>query len=796
MRRNTTLLSTPRFVMSNRLLAQTVRTHRKQLLVLLWTLIVFLTVYWVLVSLTDTVSRELVAQTQPLVGADILVESSVPFEDTMLETFARYEIEYGLRSSYVTSLSTTLISETVDPALVSVLWVDENYPLYGALEVQQLGWDQDKNSDRVILDQETFAQYATNWTIAIWSLTVPVSWTLSELPTVSLGVFDEWRTLLIDRDLLERTWLTWMGSRVSYEYQLALPANQQSSVWSESDLMNSIIEQLRAEPVLRWRVEVENWARRIAQIASIITEFDRFIRTVLLATMALILLTIMIGVRTFFVREQRTIWILRLLGQTSWAVQWLYRAVFGVCFWVAALCAMWLVLLSPALFAPIIDSLAVSSVYWVTGQTLGEIAIIAVVVALATLIPSLLQVTTQPALALLSPQAQTITQHRWLIGLVTLTSLTVIYMVTIWWWIAMGITLVVFVLFTLLYYGVMSGALRLLQGLSSNLYKRVQTNKWFMRYDWVRATRVPGNQSLLISIWLFVSLAVIGTVWGITWSFLSTLEEVTQAQPWLYVLNVLEDDTDYITQTYPDSTLYDIILSRIISVDATSPASWEFDREFNATSITFNQDDYLEWSAPQPWEVSLEAWFAERLWAEVWSTIEFFIQWRTLPLQVTSLRREAQRTQWPFFYVQFSTEQFADAPRQYFWTVDIGDQPLGEFKRSIVQELWPYLTFIDTTALIDTVRWFATTLTTVIIILVSVLSLLVLLAIFISLDSMRQLRVFKERIYRMLWATGSMLRTSAHSELSTLLWVSFTLAVLFSIAVVWYAIYSSEFLTW
>jgi hypothetical protein len=86
------------------------------------------------------------------------------------------------------------------------------------------------------------------------------------------------------------------------------------------------------------------------------------------------------------------------------------------------------------------------------------------------------------------------------------------------------------------------------------------------------------------------------------------LDRIGADQPSLYILNVLPEDTSYIDAKYPDAEIYDVILSRIVSINgsslgdhvlAMSGSLGEFTREFNVTSVSLTPDSYTQGTSPQ-----------------------------------------------------------------------------------------------------------------------------------------------------------------------------------------------------
>jgi predicted lysophospholipase L1 biosynthesis ABC-type transport system permease subunit len=143
--------------------------------------------------------------------------------------------------------------------------------------------------------------------------------------------------------------------------------------------------------------------------------------------------------------------------------------------------------------------------------------------------------------------------------------------------------------------------------------------------------------------------------------------------------------------------------------------------------------------------------------------VGFFIQGRTFELEVTSLR-EIERTAGPFFFVQFAAEQFADAPKTFFWTVNVAPEDKEALQQTLVDELGPHLSFVDTDEIIATVQDITSDVIAVVYVLLSLLVIFVLASIGVCLEAMHSLKTHKVTLYGLLGATTPMIRRSLYSE--------------------------------
>jgi putative ABC transport system permease protein len=436
---------------------------------------------------------------------------------------------------------------------------------------------------------------------------------------------------------------------------------------------------------------------------------------------------------------------------------------------------------------------------WQAGLIMIILAAISLTLPLSTI------VTTSP-LALLRPSSGiSKTKTLWIQWLVSAIWVFLIYIITLGDWIG-GVVFVVW--WTLVLLGIAWIIWAILKWSVKTISLRRQSN--FMQFDGLRSMIAPWNQSILMTIGILITMTALIVISALSSSFLNQLASISEDQPSLYVLNILPEYIPTITQDYPDAELYDSILSRIQWVngltlsDHLEQNQWSewwsrgdsFTREFNVTTATLSPASYLAWSPPAIGEVSLEEWFAQRLGVQLGDTIQFFIQWRTFDLELTSLRAIQRDGSWPFFYVQFPVKEFQDAPKSFFWLVDVARDEKPAFKTSLVEKLWPALSFVDTDDIIETVTDITSKLITVIRILVGCLAVFVAVSIAVCLDAMKSLKTQKVKLYRLLGATSSMIKTSLRSEQVTLFIISLSISALLAWSIVITIFSLTEFLEW
>lgn len=755
--------------MSTTLLRQLFRTNRKRLLGILGVVTFSLTLFVVITMVVDNVNQQILDQTKPLVWADIIIEWSQPLSGSAQIFLEELQTQYAIQVSNKVEFSTNITFTGVDAKLTQVIWVDENYPLYGEVATADL-----TNSDAtwVFVDPQTYEQFTSDNRIRLGTQVFGIEWIIEELPATTISLFDEWRTILLPYDQVASTQLTQLWSRVEYETLIKTSSKAQTQ---------ELLEILRNEPAFEWVYEIEDGSRRIDQITSITNEFDRFITIVLIVTFVLVTTTIFIAVRTFFANQQQFIAILKLLWQNNRSTLLLYGTLFASCFvvWWLVACGIWWLIITA------LRSFPLASDFILYPYAREQAWMIMILLASISLTLPLSTITRTTPLVLLRPSSVWVGDTKtlriqWIMSIV---GIFLIYMITLWdplwgvffviWW-TIVLSLVGWLIWLILLWSV-------------KIMRPVRTRK-FMQFDGLRSMIAPWNQSILMTLGILITMTALIVISALSSSFLNQLQTISNDQPSLYVLNILPENELLITDEYPDAVLYDSILSRIQAVN-TLPLSqhleninqqwWRWDsftREFNVTSAILDENSYLVWSTPTSGNVSLDSDFATRLGVWLWDIVSFFIQWRTFDLEVSSLRVTQRDGTWPFFYIQFPKEQFLDAPKSFFWVVDIELDNKESFKNSLVELLGPGISFVDTDEIIETVTDITSKLITVIRILVWCLMVFVVVSIAVCLDAMKSLKKQKVKLYWLLWATSSMIKTSLRAEQITLFGISLIIA--------------------
>ena len=784
-------------------LKQLLHIHTKKLIyiacVLWWVMLLYLIIRVMVVN----TNLELTRQIKPIAWSDISIESSTPFPDDVQEYIWNLWNTYDITAIQTVSFSTNIVSDTLWPQLISVQWVESAYPLYGELDIEELGttWDDiDPKQISIYIDELTYRDATVDNEIKIGTQTFPVTGAIKTLPWASVSFFDSWRTILMPYDLVEDTGLTQIGSRTSYTYQIR--ANDQSQ-------LESLTTQVKNAEILAGRFQISDINQRLGQVSSITDQFNSFVTYVIVIAAIIASVSIYILLTTFFLTERRYIGIRGLLGSPTKTLGMIYTSIF----WLAVIWWWTMALILVYIWLQVVTWFELTADFFLPGWVVLESLWVALILGIISLSMPLYTTLSQQLLQLLRVQDLVSSRTIYIQGLLTMIGIWAIYRISTRDMMGAVYTVVWLMLIAVIYTLITKWFLISCRHI-------VQKFRWsrFAWFDGVRSTLTPGNQTTLISWGIVLAISSLILIGGSSMSFVQQLNTLRNNPESLIVLNVLPEDLPYIQENYTEPKLYDIILSRIQTVKwlplqeylnqrrSEREVSWNwwsqwwrwdsFGREYNTTTIALPASDYISWSPPQEWEVSFAQDFADRLGVDIWDRIVFYIQWREFDLEITSLRSINQDWSWPFFYMQYNAEQFATAPKTYFWFADVDEEQKAAFKATMLDELWPHLSFVDTSEIIQTVADVSSKILTVIYILTACIVLLVITSIYIALHSMLRLKQTKITLYRLIGGTRDFIARSLRSELIVVSGRGLLVAWFLGIWALYMAIQASPLLQW
>lgn len=720
--------------------------------------VVFAVVMLVIVivdQIVINIDQQIQSQTKPLVGADMLIDDSQPITGGIRETLDEQLAIYGWEYADYVEFYTTVGADGAEPKLAKVQWVHAGYPWYGQILVQWLDGSElrfDPTKIWVYVDEETYRIIGKSDVITLGDSELAVLGIITDLPSAGVSLFDEGRTIIMPYDLVADTKLVEFGSRVEHQIQVRLDRE------SDGEIIKEYIENSYGETY-----DVNLAQDRVQQLSSLTDQLDQYTSIIVIIAVILSLMMMRTATMTMTWTVRHSMAVMRILGltrtQTLWVAVSLYSSMFviGSVMWVVW---WWLVFyaLGSVEFAQ--DFTWSWSVLW----TVAGVVLVSFVIACWQPLQYLVMT---PPLELLRSEQNSLSRRDELIGiwLLVIWAWVMLILLTGAWVFALLVTLVMSAVVWVWYWLLLwwFGLLRR----AASKYRATQ----FWWYDAVRQTVIPGNQTGLLVGGIIVSLVSFCVIVGVSLSLLERLDISAADQPNLFVLNVRNEDVEKITTFDPTSKLYDTILGRIQSINGVSLSDYldtrgdaggrgngQYTREFNITSVELDSSPVVQGSALMSGWISLDAEFADGLGMSVWDRMELSIQWRIFDLQVVNLRDSVRTGAEPFFYMQLDAEQFAQAPRTWFWVTRQPEDELAQFKTQALEQIWWHLSFVD----VGRIVWLVTEISrSIIAVIIGCMAIIILLIIAVSIANNEASALVSKRgykLYHVLGMTGSDLR--------------------------------------
>jgi putative ABC transport system permease protein len=188
--------------------------------------------------------------------------------------------------------------------------------------------------------------------------------------------------------------------------------------------------------------------------------------------------------------------------------------------------------------------------------------------------------------------------------------------------------------------------------------------------------------------------------------------DLSETVPSVYVIDIQPSQKDEILAEFNDINLFANVGSRINRIDDVliqaelakpdTTLTRELGREFNLTFGTELPEGEVLLSGERnigaPGTVSVDAEFAGRSGIELGSEIEFLIQGFPVTVVVTSLRETNSRSGLPFFYFILSPEDIEQFPATYFGYAYYDEEGSGEIGRFLATNM-PNVSIIETAEL-------------------------------------------------------------------------------------------------
>lgn len=766
------------------------KSHKIRLIsmsIVFWVVILIITL---LQQIIINVNTQITTETKPIVGADLTIENTLPFDTEILGKLDTIIQENGWSSLKTIEFYTTIDSET-EPKLVQVKGIEPWYPWYWSLKIQNKQATQTRDSvtkplqDGIWIDQQSYNLLQDKDNIILWDTTLAIQWIITEQSTIWFNFLDEGRTLLLPYALVEKTKLTDFGSRVSYKIQVKTRTDEEAL-----RIQDTIIQQYGEQ------YNVSLARDRVEQLWSIISQLNQYTSTLLIITLLLSLMVMATATMTMTINIRTSLAIMRIVGLNRLQALWVTSYLFSSFFIIGGLLGIGSAYL---LFKNIGTLVPLAQDFVRYPRQLITIIALSVISFIIACWQSITHLTTTPPLALLKqdsswPQyspflsAGVIGTWSWIIlSLLNKNILFSLGVIVVTWWILWWWYLLLMKLFFYLH----------------KKFTRLRTRS-FTRFDASRQTIIPGNQTGLLVGGLSSALIAFCIIIAMSLSFMERLDTSASDQPNLFVLNVRNEDITAIQEFDPHAQLYDIILWRIFAINGVNLRDYvtnnkkepeEFTREFNITSQPLTNSPIIQWKKLEAGWISVDEDFAKRLWVKLGDTINLFIQGRNFDLTVSSLRKSLSTWAEPFFFLQLDQQEFAQAPRTWFRVTKQEEGTLTSFEQQAIKRVWPHLSFIDIGAIIVLVTDISNKIITIIIVCMSIIVVLILL---VSIASNEASALVSKRTYRLYHIIG--MTKSQLSQISRRVGIIYAGTIMLIVAfvvpiVLWYIYSKASLLT-
>lgn len=783
-----------------------IRSQRKRFSIISFVISIALLWYIMIDAFIWYANTRIANEAKPIAWADIIVERNTRWDESTYNQIQSLLWDQWIISQRI-QLNTNIPTAN-NSFLVQLLWVDNQYPLYGTIDIQTLWGNEFIFGKNLAVDQKTYEDLE-NGIIQIWNWTGKVDGIIKENIWLSLNLFTQGRQVIAPISLLEQTWLLRTWSRAEFQFLIKT---------TNPDQNNTIVSLLENSSLqLQWR-DIDNFQDRISQISTLLNELWTYLILIIISWFLLVAVTTMMSIEEYLYRRLKTISIMQII----WLHKWKIIALYSLIFMTITLFAIWISIAISIGITQYISNLEQLQEFFIGHTTyIKWIIITTLLVWVAGILP-LLKVMLYSPLQWLSENTINTSNKREKIITITLVIISSIIILHILWETWQQSALFSWIL--LWWLGIIYVVVLWLLTLWNTLNKRY--TKSFMLFDAIRSTTKPWNTSYLITWSLIVALSVTLLISQFSWSFIDRLNVNSANQPNMFIINISKDDITKINENqlikninqensiwkYTGS-IFNTVLWRIetinniplldhINKNTTSQWRWSwaagrFTREFSITTVQLPANETLVGkNTLSENELSVDEEFAKDLWVTIWDNITFSISWRDFTVQIVWLRKSNRENFGPFFYFQLDDEQFKDAPVTYFITTQIPSELKEQVKKEIIAITKPWVSFIEIDNIIASVKTISTRIIQIVQILLGIILFFTCFTTLVCIQNMRYAKIYKNTLYHILWATKKQTRMSIIFEYGYLLWIAIFVSIILWRWTALYFIQASTFLTW
>ncbi len=681
------------FIYALRLLKRELRRFVLPFLSLMATSVVLLLVF----LLTDSSKLFLERQSAELLGGDVEIESVYPIE---IETFwLNSGVETKARSSQI-NFSATVETGSVAEA-VSVVVVDEAFPLYGSLELVQGEYKTPKAgeiylslaaSDRLDSKEGDLVRFGEEEFL--------VAGIVKKEPTSLFGGFRFLPRVFIGQSGFSEAKLDANLLRAEYEYV----ATFSSSLSTEQ---KNALESL----ALNEGFDIDFAGTDGSRLVRGLDQVSDFLLIAVLATAVLATVNVYASTIYLLAAWRRSFAVLLALGMSVRQINLVVIIALSYVVTAATILGLTIALISFELVRDYGFEKFSILLPWpdMTGSILSTVFII-MAVAIGSLVPALrsvLRLSPRQVLSSTEEQTGTFASAKTLLKN-TASALFPLVLLSIFVlddWKSGLLVLVGIIVIYALVAGVFYLCLRALYQKRNRFGFLIKTIIAEKKYDGLFG--VISFSSLFVGL---LSVAIVAIVQLSLEEYLSN--DLSRSVPSVYVLDVQPSQKPELESAYPELKLFANIGARIKRIDdiyieeelkkPDTSLSGELGREFN---LTFGRDlpdgeiitDGNEVIGKKG-TVSVDEEFANRAGIKIGSEIEFVIQGVSVIVKVNNLRQTDSRSGLPFFYFILSPEDVGLFPGVYFGYSYYDDVQRLELGRFVARSM-PNVSVLDTAEL-------------------------------------------------------------------------------------------------
>ena len=754
-------------------------------------------------SLIQSVRTGLTQESQTLMGADILVTSNRPFSAHVTDTIARDRAAGQIAvASNAIEIATMLRPEhQATTKMVELRAVDQNFPVYGTLTLQQGSYSHALlRGHGALVRPELLAQLNLHVgdMVRIGTQAFQIRGVIASEPGRNLGSFSLGPRVIIDYADLASTGLLSFGTRSSHQLLLKVPRT------SIPLLGDRLTAEFRNE-----FVGVRGYWQNADRIGENLTRAENYLSLVGLVVLILGGIGVSSVTRVFVQQKIRSIAILKCIGCTSrqvlavYLTQVLLLGIAGSALGVAI--AGGVIAVLPRVVGNIAALLNVQ--YGLTASAVLQGLAIGVLVSILFSIVPLLEVRRIKPSLLLRQEIPALPQFDWFKWVVTALITAALVGVASWQAGSLRVGLVLSGGFLALAFVLHLAGIALVAAVQPLRHSR----SFALRQAVLHIAR-PGNQTRVILLAVGLGCFFILGVRAIQANLLQEFAvQVGSDAPDMFLIDIQPDQRDGVVSfvdqangAAPAPHLIPVLRARIVAVRGREVNLETFEqvrgrgplaREYTVTyrpDLEANEEviDGRWWNAAPAGadaEVSIEEALRDRFHIQVGDTMTFDILGRTITARVANVRRVNWRDyRSGAFMMVFRPGTFDGAPHTYIATFTAPRDPAARARlQSGLVARYPNVSVIDVREVLDTIEGIVSNVTfgvSVVGALVLVSGILILVGA-VSMTKFR--RVYEAAILKTLGASSRLIATMLLLEYGVLGAIAGTIGALGAIALSW-----------